>query len=49
MIITRVILNIRVAFAPADSMPPSTTNSAMQSPSVHPRAVGQQAPNYVDR
>ncbi|XP_019746942.1 membrane-associated guanylate kinase, WW and PDZ domain-containing protein 3-like isoform X2 [Hippocampus comes] len=32
-----------------DSMPPSTTNSAMQSPSVHPRAVGQQAPNYADR
>ncbi|XP_077368141.1 membrane-associated guanylate kinase, WW and PDZ domain-containing protein 3a isoform X2 [Festucalex cinctus] len=32
-----------------DSMPPSTTNSAMQSPSVHPRAVGQQPPNYVDR
>uniref|UniRef100_A0A3Q2Y3M6 Membrane-associated guanylate kinase, WW and PDZ domain-containing protein 3 n=1 Tax=Hippocampus comes TaxID=109280 RepID=A0A3Q2Y3M6_HIPCM len=31
-----------------DSMPPSTTNSAMQSPSVHPRAVGQQAPNYAD-
>ncbi|XP_077403451.1 membrane-associated guanylate kinase, WW and PDZ domain-containing protein 3a isoform X2 [Vanacampus margaritifer] len=32
-----------------DSMPPSTTNSAMQSPSVHPRAVGQQPPNYIDR
>ncbi|XP_077465232.1 membrane-associated guanylate kinase, WW and PDZ domain-containing protein 3a isoform X1 [Stigmatopora argus] len=32
-----------------DSMPPSTTNSAMQSPSGHHRAVGQQPPNYVDR
>ncbi|XP_061544398.1 membrane-associated guanylate kinase, WW and PDZ domain-containing protein 3-like isoform X1 [Phycodurus eques] len=32
-----------------DSMPLSTTNSAMQSPSVHHRAVGQQPPNYVDR
>ncbi|XP_061159272.1 membrane-associated guanylate kinase, WW and PDZ domain-containing protein 3a isoform X1 [Syngnathus typhle] len=31
-----------------DSMPPSTTNSAMQSPSVHPRAVGQQPPSYAD-
>ncbi|XP_061649823.1 membrane-associated guanylate kinase, WW and PDZ domain-containing protein 3-like isoform X7 [Phyllopteryx taeniolatus] len=32
-----------------DSMPLSTTNSAMQSPSVHHRAVGQQPPNYADR
>ncbi|XP_057685559.1 membrane-associated guanylate kinase, WW and PDZ domain-containing protein 3a isoform X2 [Corythoichthys intestinalis] len=31
-----------------DSMPPSTTNSAMQSPSGHHRAVGQQPPNYID-
>ncbi|XP_061908748.1 membrane-associated guanylate kinase, WW and PDZ domain-containing protein 3a isoform X3 [Entelurus aequoreus] len=32
-----------------DSAPPSTTNSAKQSPSMQHRAVGQQPPNYTDR
>ncbi|XP_054643554.1 membrane-associated guanylate kinase, WW and PDZ domain-containing protein 3a isoform X2 [Dunckerocampus dactyliophorus] len=32
-----------------DSAPPSTTNSAKQSPSMQHKAVGQQPPNYADR